>query len=176
MEAGRVGAVRIAVGAAIVLVGLLWLLGQLTDINIGALWPFFVIIPGAVVLLSGLAAAPGGAGVAATVVGSQLTAVGLLLLFQNITGLWQTWAYGWALIWPTSIGVGLVARGGLSGDHEISRNGMRTATVGIVIFLVGFAFFEGILNISGSSLGLVGDLAMPAVLIGLGIAVILRRK
>lgn len=176
MEAGRSSSLRIVVGAAILLVGLVWLLGQLTDIDLGTLWPFFVIVPGTVVLITGLAASPGGAGVAATVVGCQLTGVGLLLLFQNVTGLWQTWAYAWALVWPTSIGLGLVARGGLSGDHALSRNGVRTATVGIIIFVVGFAFFEGVLNISGSSMGIVGDLALPAVLITLGITVILRRR
>jgi hypothetical protein len=129
-----------------------------------------------VVLISGLAASPGGAGVAGTVVGSQLTGVGLLLLFHNVTGLWQTWAYAWALIWPTSIGLGLMVRGGLSEDDEMTRNGARTAVVGLIIFLIGFAFFEGLLNISGASLGIVGDLALPTVLIGLGIALILRRK
>jgi hypothetical protein len=172
----RLGTTRIVVGNAVILVGLLLLLGRLIDLDLGALWPLFVITPGVVVLVSGLAAAPGGAGTAATVAGGQLTGIGLLLLFQNLTGLWQTWAYGWALVWPTSIGFGLAARGSLSGDIKTARSGVRTALVGLVMFVVGFVFFEGILNISGSSLGLVGDLALPAVLIVIGLAVIVRRK
>lgn len=170
------GCIQIVVGSAIVLLGLLLLLGSLFDLNLGALWPLFVALPGLIILIAGLASADGGGGTAATVIGSQLSALGVLLLFQNLTGLWQTWSYAWALVWPTSIGAGLVARGSLSGNHRMTRSGINTATVGFVIFILGFAFFEGILNISGSSLGVLGDLALPAVLIGIGLVVILRRR
>ncbi|HKZ28150.1 MAG TPA: hypothetical protein VJ482_00750 [Acidimicrobiia bacterium] len=176
MPADRLGPTRFVVGSAIILVGLLLMLGRLIDLDLGTLWPLFVIVPGVVVLVSGLAAAPGGAGTAATVTGSQLTGVGLLLLFQNLTGLWQTWAYAWALVWPTSIGLGLAARGSLSGDDSTARSGVKAALVGVFVFMVGFAFFEGILNISGSSLGLFGDFALPAVLIVTGLAVLFRRR
>jgi len=176
MQPERMGSTRIVLGSAIVLVGLLLLLGGSTNLDLGSLWPLFVIVPGVVVLVSGLAAAPGGAGTAATVTGSQLSGLGLLLLFQNLTGLWQTWAYGWALVWPMSIGLGLAARGSLSGDDRTAHSGVKTALVGLVIFMVGFAFFEGIINISGSSLGLFGDLAVPAVLIAIGLGLILRRR
>ena len=176
MENERLGSTRIVVGGAIIVLGLLLLLGRVIDLDLGTLWPLFVIIPGVVILVSGLAAAPGGAGTAATVTGSQLTGLGLLLLFQNLTGLWQTWAYAWALVWPMSIGLGLTARGGLSGDDKTARDGAKTAMVGFLLFAAGFAFFEGILNISGSSLGVVGDYALPAVLIAVGLVVIFRRK
>jgi len=176
LESNRLGPTRIVLGGAIVVVGLLLLFGQFIDLDLGALWPLFVIVPGVAILVSGLAAAPGGSGTAATVIGSQLTGLGLLLLFQNLTGWWQTWAYAWALVWPTSIGLGLAARGTLSGDDPVARSGLRTALVGFLIFLAGFAFFEGILNISGSSLGVIGDLALPAVLIGTGLIVIFRRR
>ena len=176
MEPDRIGSPRIVIGAAIIVVGLLLLLGRFVDLDLGALWPLFVLIPGVAILVSGLAAAPGGSGTAATVTGSQLTGLGLLLLFQNLTGWWQTWAYAWALVWPTSIGLGLTARGTLSGDDHTARSGLNTALVGLLIFVVGFAFFEGILNISGSSLGVIGDLALPAVLIGTGLIVMFRRR
>lgn len=176
MESERLGPARLVLGGAIVVVGLLLLLGQLIDIDLGALWPLFVIVPGVAILVSGLAAAPGGSGTAATVTGSQLTGLGLLLLFQNLTGWWQTWAYAWALVWPTSIGLGQAMHGTLSGDDPAARSGLKTSLVGFVIFLIGFAFFEGILNISGSSLGVIGDLALPAVLIGTGLIVIFRRR
>ncbi len=176
MEPDRPGPTRIVMGSAIILVGLLLLLGRLVDLDLGALWPLFVLIPGVVMLVSGLAAAPGGSGTAATVTGSQLTGLGLLLLFQNLTGWWQTWAYGWALVWPASIGVGQAVRGALSGDDQAARKGRNTAFVGLVMFLVGFLFFEGILNISGSSFGQVGEYALPALLIGSGLFVMLRRR
>lgn len=176
MQTERLGSTRIILGSGIIVVGLLLLLGRLIDLDLGTLWPLFVVIPGVVVLISGLAAAPGGAGTAATVTGSQMTALGLLLLFQNLTGLWQTWAYAWALVWPASIGLGLTVRGTLSGDDKVARDGGRTALLGLFMFVVGFAFFEGILKISGSSLGVVGDLALPIVLIAGGLVVIFRRK
>jgi len=176
MRSDRLGSTRIVLGSAILVVGLLLLLGRLIDLDLGALWPLFVLIPGGMLLVSGLAAAPGGSGTAATVSGSQLTGLGLLLLFQNLTGWWQTWAYAWALIWPTSIGAGQVARGTLTGDDDTIRSGRNTALAGFVIFLVGFAFFEGILNISGSSFGRLGDFALPAVLIGAGLVVLFRRR
>ena len=176
METERMGLTRIVLGAAIIVVGLLSLLSRLIDLDLGDLWPLFVIAPGVAILISGLAAAPGGAGTAATVTGSQLTGLGLLLLFQNLTGLWQTWAYAWALVWPTSIGLGLVARGNFSGDDKTARSGASTAMVGFLMFVAGFAFFEGILGISGSSLGVIGDYALPAVLIAVGLVVIFRRR
>ena len=176
METDRLGSTRIVVGGIIIVAGLLLLLGRLIDLDLGVLWPLFVLIPGVVFLVSGLAAAPGGPGTAATVTGSQMTGLGLLLLFQNITGLWQTWAYAWALVWPTSIGLGLAARGTLSAEESTARSGLKTALVGFIMFVVGFAFFEGILNISGSSLGWFGDLALPALLIGTGLIVMFRRR
>ena len=176
MEPNQTGTPRVILGSTIILVGLLLLLGRVVDLDLGALWPLFVLVPGVVILISGLAAAPGGSGTAATVTGSQLTALGLLLLFQNLTGWWQTWAYGWALVWPTSIGLGLMVRGTLSGDDTSARSGRKTALTGLGLFLVGFVFFEGILNISGSSLGRFGDYALPAVLIGAGLVVMFRRR
>ena len=176
MEPNQTGTQRVILGSTIILVGLLLLLGRVVDLDLGALWPLFVLVPGVVILISGLAASPGGSGTAATVTGSQLTALGLLLLFQNLTGWWQTWAYGWALVWPTSIGLGLMVRGTLSGDGESARSGRKTALTGLGLFLVGFVFFEGILNISGSSLGRFGDYALPAVLIGAGLFVMFRRR
>ncbi len=176
MEPAPLRSPRIVVGSAIIVVGLFLMLGKLIDLDLGALWPLFVLIPGAVILVSGLAAAPGGSGNAAAVTGSQLTALGLLLFVQNLTGWWQTWAYAWALVWPTSIGLGLALRASLSADDQAARSGLNTAFVGFVIFLAGFAFFEGILNISGSALGGFGEYALPAVLIGTGLVVMFRRR
>ncbi len=170
------GLVRNLIGAAIVLIGLIWLLARFVDVDLGRWWPLFVIVPGGLVLLTGLAAAPGGGGTALVVAGAQLTGVGVLLLFQNWTGLWPTWAYAWALIWPGSIGVGLALRGSLSGDPRLLRLGTRVLVVGVGLFAAGFILFESLLNVSGGRFGIVADLALPAVLIGLGLFFILRRR
>lgn len=173
---GRLGVPRIVAGSVIILVGALMLLARFIEIDLGKLWPFFVILPGVVILAGGLAARPGGGGTAATVIGSQLTGAGLLLLFQNSTGLWQTWAYAWALVWPASIGLGLMMRGTLMGEPATVRSGGKAALVGLGLFAAGVVFFEGILNISGTSFGRVGDFAVPAILIAAGLVVMLRRR
>jgi hypothetical protein len=94
-----------------------------------------------------------------------VTTVGLILLVTNTFQLWAVWAYAWALVVPTSIGVGLFLFGGLSGRSRPQRVGQVMATIGIWLFLGFAAFFEGVLNISG---GLAAGIAGP----GLGAALI----
>lgn len=175
-QTGTPSVPRIVIGGTVLLVGLLLLAAQVVDLDLARLWPFFVILPGVMVLLGGLTAGAGGGGVAAIIVGSQMTGVGLLLLFQSLTGLWQTWAYAWALVWPGSIGAGLMVRGGLTGDTGMTRSGATLALIGAGLFIVGLAFFEGLLGISGSALGRLGDMALPGLLIVVGLAVVLRRR
>jgi hypothetical protein len=156
-------------GAAFILFGLLLLAGQLLHIDFfSLLWPFFIIVPG-VALLIGSLMASGKGGEPFAIVGSIVTMVGSILLFQNITGLWATWAYAWALIAPTSIGLGQVLWGAIKGRQDKVKEGLNLAGVGLVIFLVAGAFFELVLGVSGFGLG---PLALPFLLIGLGIVLI----
>lgn len=62
------------------------------------------------------------AGRGLAVAGGIVTMTGTILLIQNTTGLWASWAYAWALIFPTSIGLGLLVYGLLRGQWETARN------------------------------------------------------
>ncbi len=88
--------------------------------------------------------------------------------------MWASWAYAWALIAPTSIGVAQVIFGKQHNRDSIVKNGKGLIEVGLTLFLVFFVFFELILNISGKNLIPFGLPAFPVALIVLGVFVILR--
>src|SRR2546428_3254747 len=140
------------VGILPVLLGLAWLLGRVANVDMTQLpWPLYVIVPGVVVfLLSVPARDRGGEGLA--VVGAMVTVTGLILLYQDATGHWESWAYARALIAPGGVGVGLLLFGLLGGRRGLIDSGARTALAGLAIFLVGAVFFELILNIGGGHL------------------------
>jgi hypothetical protein len=154
-----------------VLVGLgfLFLLVQLFDFQFGQwLWPLFIILPGLFcfvgMLLGGKSAGP------LAIPGSIVTTVGLLLFYQNTFNHFESWAYAWALI-PLAVGIGLMINGSWSEQPALVHNGRRLAGIGVVLFLVGFVFFELVLNIGNMVSGIVA----PLLLIIAGIYLLLRR-
>jgi membrane-associated HD superfamily phosphohydrolase len=164
-------------GGSLVLVGFLLLLMQVLDItfDIGNIaWPFFIILPGIVLFVISLANS-GKEGERLAIIGSVVTAVGLLLLYQRSTDHWENWAYTWALVVPTAVGVGQMIYGSVKHQRELVRTGARLSVIGSVIFLAGFFFFEAVIGIGGFGLtrfGL-GGFGWPVLLIGLGSLVIL---
>jgi high-affinity Fe2+/Pb2+ permease len=107
----------------------------------------------------------GGAGLA--IAGGITTVTGLVLAFQNATGLWATWAYAWALVAPGGAGLGLLLYGLFTRQPDFVARGRGTLLVGIVLF-VGFAiFFEGFIGLSGDRL-IPFDTALPLLLVGIG--------
>jgi hypothetical protein len=87
-----------------------------------------------------------------------------------MTGLWATWAYAWALIAPTSVGVSLAAYGLFKGRNDLVKSGSSLTGVGLVMFLAAAAFFELALNISGLGFG---PLGLPIFLIALGVVLVI---
>jgi hypothetical protein len=167
---------RQVIGTTLVLVGALLLLAEFTDLDMGRWgWPFFVIVPGAVLLGTGLTRSSR-AGLGLTVAGSIVGAVGLLLLYQSVTGHWESWAYAWALVAPGAVGAGIWLWGVRANEAGRSQQGARVATIGLIIFLVGFAFFEGLLEISQRDLGVVGDVLLPVLVIAAGAWVAFRPR
>jgi hypothetical protein len=158
---------------AIILIGagILFLLRPVFNIDIGHFtWPFFVIVPGVALFVLALSVGdPGGEPLA--IVGTVITVVGLILLFQNTTNQWATWAYVWALVAPTSIGLGLILYGSIKGHPTSVTNGARLFKVGLAIFLVGAVFFELVIGISGFGLG---NMGWPILLIALGVLLLFR--
>jgi hypothetical protein len=132
-------------------------------------WPFFIIVPGLLLLAAGLTTR-----VAAvlSVAGSVVTMSGLLLLVQNTFDLFATWAYAWTLVAVVAPGIGLFLHGALAGQRRIREAGVWLTGSGAAIFLVGAVSFEGIIHLSGLDLGPAGRLLLPVILITFGVCLL----
>lgn len=161
----------IVVGIVLILLGALFLIENALEIDIGRFgWPLFVIVPGVILLGAGLVAGPReGPGMA--IGGGIITTVGLILAVQNVTGLWATWAYAWALVGPGGTGLGLLAYGLARSDRGHLTNGLRSFGLGIALFAAFGLFFEGIIGLSGEPFLASSDV-LPIVLIGLGVVIV----
>ncbi len=138
-------------------------------------WPVFVIAPGLALLVIGLITA-GEAGTGLAVAGGIVTTVGLILSYQYSTDHWTSWAYAWALIAPTSVGAAMLLWGIFPGRGDVARQGLSGLGVGLIIFIIGFAFFEGVLHLGGErGLAPLGRQALPVALIAAGVLVVLTR-
>src|SRR5204863_1346254 len=85
-------------GGLLVLIGAILLAGQFVRVDIGHYgWPFFVIAPGILILLVALTAR-GAVSEGLAVFGSIVTVSGLILLIQDATDHYESWAYAWTLI------------------------------------------------------------------------------
>lgn len=104
-----------------------------------------------------------------------MTTVGCILWFQNTTGAFQTWAYVWALIAPTSVGLGFLLHGIIRDEPALISRGVNLIVIGLVLFGIGFAFFEFTINLSGFGDSFIGRLIGPVLLIGLGIYLFMRQ-
>ena len=159
-------------GGLLVLVGAILLAGQFVRVDVGHYgWPLFIIAPGIVILFLALTAR-GAVGEGLAILGSIITVSGLILLYQNATDHFESWAYAWALVFPGAIGVGMSLYGWRAGRPGNLRTGARLAGIGLVVFLVGAAFFEGVIGIGGYHLDHTAGVAVGAIIIALG-AVIL---
>ena len=171
LPADQPGPSGVAIGAILVVVGGILLAGQLLDVGIGDLgWPLIVVAVGVALLLIGLVVVNESGMV---VGGAVVTTVGLVLLYQDQTDRWESWAYAWALVGPAASGLGLALWGIRSGDRQDVRNGTWGLLGGLAFFVVGYLFFEGIIGISGERLPL-PEWALPAVVIGIGVVILVR--
>lgn len=160
-----------ALGGILIALGLLFLAAQQLNFNLAeATWPFYVIAPGVALLALGLTQSRG-AGL--TIAGSIVSIVGLVLLYQNATDHWESWAYAWALVGPGGSGVGMLLYGTRSGDARMARDGFRQILAALGLFAVGLVFFEGVIGISGRRLPL-PDWVLPVAIMVIGALVLLR--
>ena len=160
----------IILGIALIGIGILVAVGQILGISIGRfLWPFFIIVPGVLALYGGWRSqSPAGEGL--LILGSLVTITGTLLLFQSITTLWATWAYAWALIAPTGVGVAELLWGNKTNNSAKRASGLSLIRIGMIIFFVSLIFFEMILHISGFGFGYI-PLAVVLVIAGISLMV-----
>ena len=158
-------------GVALIILGLVFFAGQALNMDIGEVaWPFYVIAPGLALAAVGLTQR-GGSGL--TIAGSVVTMVGLVLLYQNATDRFESWAYAWALVGPGGSGIGMLLYGTRSGDRKMARDGFWTILGAFGLFAVGLVFFEGIVGISGDRLPL-PNWVLPVAVIVIGVVVLLR--
>jgi len=160
------------IGIVLIGLGLLFLVTQFLRISLWSLgWPFFVIIPG-LMFFAGMIASGKGKNGGLAIPGSIITTTGLILLYQNVFHTWATWAYVWALIFPTAVGLGLIIEG-LWDDHSHSvREGRQMMLIGLIIFVLAALFFEVIIGIQGRGFG---SYFWPLALIVVGVYLLVRR-
>lgn len=160
------------VGLILLGLGMVFLMGQVFNISlIDFLWPFFVLVPG-LLFFVGMVLGGKKAG-ALAIPGSIVSMVGLLLLYQNTFNHWESWAYAWALVFPTSIGIGLAIYGAWSDIPKLLDRGFKWISAGLIAFVLGGIFFELILGISSNVLP---NIVWPGLLILLGIYVLTRNN
>jgi hypothetical protein len=158
-------------GAALIVLGLIFFAGQQLNLDIGAAaWPFYVIAPGLALVTLGLTQRRGSG---LTIAGSVVTMVGLVLLYQNATDRFESWAYAWALVGPGGSGIGMLLYGTRSGDRKMARDGFSTILTALGIFAAGLVFFEVIIGISGERQPL-PYWVLPVAVIVIGVLVLLR--
>jgi hypothetical protein len=161
----------IAIGVVLVVVGLFYFVVQLADIDLSSFgWPLYIIIPGLTLLIVGFVSL----GTGAAIPGGILLMVGLVLAYQNSTGNWSSWAYAWALVAPGGVGLGLFLQGLRERNVGLIRQGRSLMFIALLIFMVGFVFFESILNLGGMNDVPIVKAALPALFIVIGILLLAR--
>jgi len=127
-------------------------------------WPFYLILPGILIILSSLFLEDD-TGEGLTIFGFILTAVGGILYFQYRTHLWETWAYMWALI-PLSVGLGQIVHSLVSRNIDKANEGFQTFRTGLILFIVFAVGFELLIFRRNHFLQTTG-FAIAMILIGL---------
>ena len=154
------GLIMIAVGVLFLLLQLFPGLGDFFDI--GQLWPLLIMLVGLFFLVGAVWGTP-----PLAIPGSIVGGIGLILLYQNLTGHWDSWAYVWALI-PGFVGIGLIIAGVLGRLPEQVAAGRRLLVISLVLFVVFALFFTGF----GGQFGQF----WPLALIGLGLWLLFGNK
>jgi hypothetical protein len=160
------------VAKGFVVVGLVFLLGQIFSFSwLSALWPLFVILSGLPFLyLSRRLSSP--SFTSFIYPGLIITGTGLLLLFQSLTGHWQSWAYAW-LLYPALVGVAMQHEGKVRDNRGQRRSGRWMTNASLVGFF-GLAVLFELFVFSNLFGGLFGWL-WPLALIGIGVMMLSRR-
>lgn len=165
----------LVIGAILILMGVLFLVGRvvgsLFHFDFGHFtWPLYIILPGLLLFLTSFAVERH-SGVALAIVGGVVTATGLVLLVQNTFDIYASWAYAWALVAPTSIGLSKLVYGSLRRMPEQIKGGLNLAGIGLAIFIAGGIFFELVIGLNGIQFA-GAWLCWPVLLIGLGVVLL----
>ena len=155
-------------GGLFVMIGAILLAGQFVRVDIGHYgWPFFVIVPGVAILFVALTAR-GAISEGLAILGSIVTVSGVILLVQDATEHFESWAYAWALVVPGAIGLGMILYGLTARRPGNVRSGTRLVGIALVVFLLGAAFFEGVIGIGGYQLDHTTGVVLGVLIIAVG--------
>ncbi len=121
-------------------------LGLMLWLDLGALWPVFILAPGAVFLAVAMTNGRATAGLA--IPGSIITGTAVLMFIQNVTGYWESWAYAWTL-YGVFLGVGFVIMANVLGDDKLASLGRSFMLFGLMAFGAFGFFFEVIIGLGG---------------------------
>ncbi len=148
----------------LIVLGLFFLITQIFNISwIGVIWPFFVILPGLPFLYAATNSEDeDSAGLIFP--GIIVTGTGLLLLYQSITGHWESWAYAWSL-YPVMVGMALQFNGRRTRNNDEVNTGKGMVTYGLMAF-VGLAFLFEFLIFGSIFSGFTGILITMGLLGG----------
>jgi hypothetical protein len=164
-----------ALGGLLLLLGIVVGLGQALELDLGRVgWPFFVIVPGLALLGVGLAAS-GRLGEVLATVGGLVTMAGLVLLGQNATDRFDTWAYAWTLVVLVGPGIGRWLVGVVRGRGDLAVSGGWLIAAGLVAFGVLAVLFEVVIGVGGRPVGSAGRYGLAALLILAGLILLGRR-
>jgi hypothetical protein len=160
-------------GALLIAFGVLTLLGQVFQgLDFwGTFWPFIIIAFGALFFVAMLASGRSLSGLA--IPGSIFTVIGLMLLYQSLTGHWESWSYGWTVI-LMSIGLGIFIMGVWGANPNQRRSGLQLLRLGMILFVIFGAFFELIFN-TNQPLS-IRSVFFPSALILLGLYLLVSRS
>jgi hypothetical protein len=119
-----------ALGGLLLLLGVLVLASQALGLELGRVgWPFFVVLPGLGLLGLGLTSR-GRPGEVLAMAGGVVTMVGLVLLAQQATDRFETWAYAWTLL-VVGAGIGRWLAGITRGRRDLAGSGGWLAATGL---------------------------------------------
>lgn len=104
------------------------------------LWPLMFLLV-ALVFFAGMVSGGKEAGGLA-IPGSIFMMLGLVFLYQIVFNHWESWAYAWALVAPTGVGIGIMIYGWWSDRIDLRRAGVIITLIGLILFLAFGAFFE----------------------------------
>ena len=168
-EPSRPGVVA---GILLILLGALFMVLQFIDFDFwGELWPFIIIGVGLLFFVAMFVSGRGNGALA--IPGSVITMVGLILLFHNTFGFWETWAYAWTLI-VVAAGIGINIFGRYTNQDKARQSGGIVARIGLVLFILFGIFFELFIGLTGVFEG--SSLLWPVLLILLGVYLLLARS
>jgi hypothetical protein len=98
-----------------------------------------------------------------------------VLLVQNATDRFGTWAYAWTLVVLVGPGIGRWLVGTVRGGRELAASGAWLVGAGLVGFLGLAVVFEVVVGLSGHRSGAGGRYVLAALLIGAGLVLLGRR-